>query len=105
MTLKSEIFSKRTTLELPPGAVKRTNNSGKWHIIFLVFSGRVTVKIGNPATEFSIGEGVEGGKDALFLDTERLLCRLAFFFLAFAIAFMSYYGMDLPLGTLLKMHF
>ncbi len=58
-------FAKTLTLDffgsgmvhLPPGGFKRIKNSRKMQMVFFVFYGRVTVNIGTPPTEFSIGKG------------------------------------------------
>ena len=43
-------------VQLPPGGAKRIKNSRKMQMVFFVFYGRVTVSIGTPATQFSIGK-------------------------------------------------
>ena len=44
-------------IEIPPGGSKRVKNSRKMHLVFFVFYGRVTVDMGTPMVQFSIGKG------------------------------------------------
>lgn len=44
-------------VDLPPGGVKRVKNSRKMQMVFFVFYGRVTVDLGSPMQNFSIGKG------------------------------------------------
>jgi centromere protein C len=57
-------------VDLPPGGVKRVKNSRKMQMVFFVFYGRVTVDLGSPMQNFSIGKGgmwqVPRGKSVCF---------------------------------------
>lgn len=53
----TEEFFGTGMIEVPPGGIKRTKNSGKMHLVFYIISGKVEVKIGE--NSFRVRKGAQ----------------------------------------------